>query len=93
MKFDDIDSVVANSRGTSILFAIYDKISSTYNPPVSFASTAVAVRFFNDFCKRDSFISAHLSDFELHCLGLWNSFTGELVGLDKPEIVASAPLE
>lgn len=73
-----------------LLFAIHDSVANEYNPPVCFASIAVAVRFFGDLCKKDSIISNHPSDFRLCLLGSFDCSRGSIVSLDEVNIVAKA---
>lgn len=73
-----------------LLFAIHDSVANEYNPPLSFASIAVAVRFFGDLCKKDSIISNHPTDFRLVLLGSFDCSSGSIVSLEEVNIVAKA---
>lgn len=79
-----------STDNSKFLFAIHDSVSNEFNPPVTFSSVAVAVRFFGDLCKKDPVISAHPGDFSLHWIGSFNCSTGIIVSLDTPSIVAKA---
>jgi len=73
-----------------LLFSIHDSVANEYNPPVTFASIAVAVRFFGDLCKKDSVISAHSGDFALVWIGSFNCVTGSVIPLEENQVVAKA---
>lgn len=73
-----------------LLFAIHDSVANEYNPPVTFASIAVAVRFFGDLCKKDPVISAHSNDFRLDWIGSFNCVDGSIIPLDEIQTVAKA---
>ena len=73
-----------------LLFAIHDSVANEYNPPVTFASIAVAVRFFGDLCKKDPVISNHPSDFSLVWIGSFNCVSGSVIPLEENQVVANA---
>lgn len=73
-----------------LLFAIHDSVANEYNPPVTFPSVAVAVRFFGDLCKKDPVISAHPADFRLDCIGSFNYVTGSVIPLEENQTVSNA---
>lgn len=73
-----------------LLFAIHDSVANEYNPPVTFPSIAVAVRFFGDLCKKDSVISNHPYDFCLDWIGSFNCVSGSVISLDESQTVAKA---
>ena len=73
-----------------LLFAIHDSVANEYNPPVTFPSIAVAVRFFGDLCKKDPVISNHPSDFSLVWIGSFNCVSGSIVSLEEVNTVANA---
>ena len=75
---------------SKFLFAIFDSVANEYNPPVTFPSIAVAVRFFGDLCKKDPVISAHPADFRLDWIGSFNCVSGSVISLDDPQTVAKA---
>ena len=75
---------------SKFLFAIFDSVANEYNPPVTFPSIAVAVRFFGDLCKKDPVISAHPADFRLDWIGSFNCVSGSVISLDDPQPVAKA---
>lgn len=73
-----------------LLFAIHDSVANEYNPPVTFPSIAVAVRFFGDLCKKDPVISAHSADFRLDWIGSFNCVSGTVIPLEENQVVANA---
>lgn len=73
-----------------LLFAIHDSVANEFNPPVTFPSIAVAVRFFGDLCKKDPVISNHPSDFSLVWIGSFNCVSGSVISLDESQTVAKA---
>lgn len=73
-----------------LLFAIHDSVANEYNPPVTFPSIAVAVRFFGDLCKKDPVISAHPADFRLDWIGSFNCASGSIISLEEVNTVANA---
>ena len=80
----------AQTDNIKLLFAIYDSVANEYNPPVTFPSIAVAVRFFGDLCKKDPVISNHSSDFRLDWIGSFNCVSGSVIPLDDSQTVAKA---
>lgn len=73
-----------------LLFAIHDSVANEFNPPVTFPSIAVAVRFFGDLCKKDPVISAHSADFGLYWIGSFNCVSGSVIPLEENQVVANA---
>lgn len=79
-----------STDNSKFLFAIHDSVANEFNPPVTFPSVAVAVRFFGDLCKKDPVISNHPSDFSLVWIGSFNCVSGSIISLDEPAVVAKA---
>lgn len=79
-----------STENSKFLFAIFDSVANEYNPPFTFPSVAVAVRFFGDLCKKDPVISAHPADFRLDWIGSFNCVTGSIIPLEENRVVANA---
>lgn len=58
------------------LYAIYDKVAEQYGSPFVSLNDAVAVRSFNAECKRN--MLAEPTDFELYCIGLYDTSLGSI---------------
>lgn len=69
-----------------ILFSIFDRVSKLYSEPFLAPSIAVAVRRFNYLMSQTPMVSG---DCQLYSLGSFDTETGSLSSLEKPEFICN----
>lgn len=61
------------------MFCVRDRATDQFGTPMFLVTAGQAIRSFSDEVNRkaaDNQIAAHPEDFDLYCLGTWNSSTG-----------------
>lgn len=66
------------------LYVIYDRVAEQYAEPKTFINEGCAVRWFNGVLSQSKFEPA---DFDLYCVGDFDSDTGVISALEKPSFV------
>lgn len=77
-------------RAKRSVYAIHDAKAKDYGTPVFSENDATAFRSFGDWLKDPAqYIGKHPEDFDLFCLGEYDSSTGDIVGISLgPRLVA-----
>lgn len=68
------------------VYTIYDRLAGQYAEPHCDLNHATATRWFTSIMSQSKL---NHSDFDLVCLGSYDSLTGQLVSLNKPEFVVN----
>lgn len=68
------------------LYVIYDKIAEQYGTPFPSLNHATATRQFN--AQTNANAMAEPTDFELYCVGSYDTSSAQIVVSDKPVFVA-----
>lgn len=71
------------------VIAVYDAAVAAFYPPTFVQAAGLAVRSFGDEVrKEDTPFNAHPEDYELYCVGEFDTDTGALIPLPNPERLA-----
>lgn len=73
-----------------VVVAIYDAAAAAFSRPVFVASRGLAVRSFQDECRRvapDNMLNSHPEDFVLHLLGTFDDSNGQFHLQAQPEVL------
>lgn len=68
------------------LYAIRDK-KSEFAAPVPIRDHEGAIRFFDHEIKTKEFMGTYADDFEIYCVGTFDTETGHVTGLEMTELV------
>lgn len=70
------------------VFAIYDRISTTFAQPHCAINNNTAIRNCTDLIRRDEALKAHVSDYQLFHIAEYDDTTAEMKPC-KPELIVN----
>lgn len=69
------------------LYTLFDKVAGVYASPSHFVNDGVAKRHFSELMSYDGYKN-NKSDYELYCIGDFDTKTGFIDALDKLVLIA-----